>query len=539
MSLTQILKDKLNIEKPNLISGFYIFLIAMPLSLGIAMASGFPPIAGLVTAVVGGVLVSWLGSAPLTIKGPAAGLIAVVLGSVTELGQGNLGAGYKKTLAVGVIAGIVQVIFALLRLGGLGQIIPPAVVHGMMAAIGIIIISKQVYVLLGISPVAKNPIALLTDLPSHLSETNLEIAFIGLVSLLIVFAFPYVKNKWIQKIPVPVWVLACAVPLGFYFDLQHEHSLLLFHNEYVVGPKFLLNIPENIFQTLAFPDFSSITSSVSLKYILMFSLIGSIESTLTVIGIHRLKPVAPTPGINKDLFALGMGNLCAALAGGLPMISEVVRSRANVSMNATSARSNFYHGLFILLCVLFFPFVLRVLPLAALAALLVSVGLRLTSYREWVHVYRIGPEQLAMFATTCFVTLATDLLIGVASGVLLKFLLHFRHWASLKGYFLPEITTTVRSQEAIVSLQDSAHFLAIPRLKKKLQGLPPEIKKVTLDLSATTLVDHTFLSQVDEFSSCVQGAAVHVVGLDTHRSMSNHAHATRLRSPNAVAVSKG
>src|SRR5690606_33513365 len=189
------------VRRNDLVSGFLVFLIALPLSLGIAMASGFPPIAGVMTAIVGGVVVSFLGSARLTIKGPAAGLIVIVLGAVRELGQGDAIAGYRRALAVGVVAGVAQIVMALLGAASIGAAISPSVIHGMLAAIGVIIVAKQAHTLFGVAPDAGDPLGLLAELPRSILRENPEIAVIGLVSLVALVVWPLLSARWTKKVP--------------------------------------------------------------------------------------------------------------------------------------------------------------------------------------------------------------------------------------------------------------------------------------------------------------------------------------------------
>ncbi|MEZ5393251.1 MAG: SulP family inorganic anion transporter [Bryobacterales bacterium] len=291
--------------KDDCLSGFLVFLIALPLCLAISMASGFPPIAGVLTAIVGGMLVSFLGSSRLTIKGPAAGLIVIALGAVTELGAGDMAAGYKRALAVGVIAGLVQIFLARMRAGAIGDLMPFSVVHGMLAAIGVMIIAKQAHVALGVTPHSEAPLNLLAEIPNSLANLNPEVAFIGLISLLILFGLPLMHWNWAKKIPGPLAVLLFAVPLAAYFDLSHEHHYQMMAHDYVVGPNFLINLPSSLVSAVSLPDFSMVTSAISIKYIVMFSLIGTIESLRTVAAVDAIDPQPqqrPQQGLAGDRY---------------------------------------------------------------------------------------------------------------------------------------------------------------------------------------------------------------------------------------------
>lgn len=515
--------------KSDLISGFLVFLIALPLCLGISMASGFPPIAGILTAIVGGMLAKFLGSAPLTIKGPAAGLIVIALGAVTELGGGGAVSGYRKALAVGVIAGVLQIILALARTGVVGDMMPSSVVHGMLAAIGVIIISKQTHTLLGVTPAGKEPLHLLAEIPHSIAHLNPEVFLIGLVSLAVLFGLPLIKSKWVKMIPGPMVVLALAVPLGIFFNLATEHNYSLAGHEFHVGPKLLIRLPGSLLGALSFPDFSAITSFVSIKYIIMFTLVGSIESLLSVTAVDSLDPEKRSSDLNKDLLAAGVCNTIAAAIGGLPMISEIVRSKANIDNGAKSSWSNFFHGAFLLLSVALIPGLLQQIPLAALAAMLIFTGFRLASPKEFKHAYHIGPEQLFLFVTTMLVTLATDLLVGVAVGLALKVLLHLKNGAPTRSLFRAVVSEQREGSTLTLNVRDAAIFTNYLGLSKRLKSVDDSIKHVVVNFEDAWVVDHTVLDKLHGIANRWSDRELIITGLDDHKAASDHELAARRR----------
>ncbi|MGK3983970.1 SulP family inorganic anion transporter [Sorangium sp. So ce136] len=527
--------------KDDLTSGFLVFLIALPLCLGIAMASGFPPIAGVLTAVVGGVVATWLGSAPLTIKGPAAGLIVIALGAVQELGGGDNATGYRRALACIVVAAVTQIAFALVRAGTLGDFFPSAVVHGMLAAIGIIICSKQVHTLLGVTPAAKEPLHLLLEIPHSVLRLNPEIATIGVLSLVILFGYPVIaaRASWAKKIPAPLLVLAASMPLAYVFDLEHEHTytLSMTQGTYPIGPKFLVNLPGNLAQAIAFPDFSHVASGPSIKYIVMFSLVGSIESLLSTKAVDSLDPAKRRSNLDKDLLATGIGNLIAGLLGGLPMISEIVRSSANIGYGAKSRLSNFFHGTFLLLFVAFAPGLIHRIPLAALAAMLTFTGIRLASPKEFVKTFRIGKEQLVVFVATTAITIATDLLVGVAAGIAVEMMIYLLYGAPIRGLFRPELEERVEGDRLVLRVKQAAVFSNYLSLKGRIEK-HAGCRTIELDFADSHLVDHTVMANLHDLQGILEreGRTLTVAGLDKHGPMSSHPLAARKRVVLAAAV---
>lgn len=513
-------------------SGFLVFLIALPLCLGISIASGFPPVAGILTAIVGGCLVSCLGGSKLTIKGPAAGLIVIAIGCVTELGTladgtVDLAIGYHRALAVGVVAALVQMAFSLFRVAGLGISMSKSVVHGMLAAIGVIIISKQIHVALGVKPAAKTIFGLLAEIPHSLAFENPIIAAIGLGSLLILIFWPKIKLKITKIIPGQIIVLAIAVPLSLFLNLHETHSYQFLSHSFSLGDNYLVKLPDSLFSAITFPDFSDVWSTTSLKYIAMFSLVGMIESTLTVVAIDVIDPKKRVSNLNRDLFALSCGNLVSSLIGGLPMISEIVRSKANVDAGATSPRANFFHGAFLLCFVAFLPNLLGLIPLAALAAMLIYTGLRLASPNELVRVKKVGMDQLILFLTTLFVTLLTDLLVGVTVGLALKILLHLARGVSVKDLFAGKIEVVAEGDATRFVMHGAAAFPNLIWLKKSLKHLPEGNHIAVVDLSQVRLVDYTFLSGMRILMRERSDIIFRVEGLEKFKSISEHEDSTR------------
>lgn len=502
----------------DIMAGFLVFLLALPLSLGIAKASEFPPAMGVLTAMIGGLFVSFFAGSRLTIKGPAAGLITICAGAVMEMGGGT--EGWKYALGAIVIAGLIQILFGYLKFGSLSDFFPHSAVHGMLAAIGLIIFSKQIHILLGIDPAllkGKEPIELFEMIPDSIIHEDVRVTFIGLISLIIIFGLPLLKGRLFKKVPSPVVVLLVTIPLAWIMDFKHTE------------PAFDMVKIGNFWQDVNFnADFGMIGTFVFWKYVIMFLFVNSLESLLTVKAIDSLDPWKRISNPNKDLMAVGAGNTLSGLLGGLPMISEVARSSANIGFGGHTRWANFFHGFFLLLAMLLFIPVIEMIPNTALAALLIAVGYRLASPNEFFKTYKIGSEQLVVFVTTIIVTIATDLLIGVGAGILMKLIFHVLNGVSVKNLFKAQYEVAQQGEEFFIKIKGSAIFSNLIGFKKAFAGIDHS-KKIVVDFSDSHLLDHSFMEYLHhlEDECALAGGSVVSVGFDRFKPFSNHPMAAR------------
>lgn len=529
--------------KQDFVSGLLVFLIALPLCLGISLACGYPPIAGIFTAIIGSILTTFISNSELTIKGPAAGLIVIAIGCIEDFGGDGMTGGwtdidltaYKAALAVGVAAAVIQILFGLFRGGILGEFFPISAVHGMLAAIGVIIIIKQFPVALGVSA-GGEPLEMLREIPHFISEANPAIAAIGIVSILIMFFWPLAGMRvgFLKKIPSPMIVLLVTVPMGLALDLLHEHSYTLQGHEYQLGERYLVKMPERVFgmfDDVTTPDFSALAQMKAWKWVMMFFIIGSLESLLSAKAVDLLDPWKRKTNMNRDVLAVGIGNLCASMVGGLPMISEIVRSKANIDNGARTRFADMWHGIFLLACVAMIPMILHEIPLAALAGMLVYTGYRLAHPIEFIHVWRIGKEQLAIFVTTLGVVLATDLLIGVAAGIILKLVIHVANGVPIKSLFKPYIEVQeIDESTSLILARESAVFSNWIPFRHQIEQIGLIQKRnLIIDVSNAKLVDHSVMEKLEEMERDFEqeGLTFDVRGLETMQPLADNPHAAR------------
>ena len=516
--------------KKDIISGFSIFLIAMPLCIGIAIASGAPPLAGILAGIVGGLIASLISGSFVTINGPAAGLIVIVLGSIETLGHGDRIQGFKYTLAAIVISGIIQIIMGYVGLGVITSVFPSAVIHGMLAAIGVIIISKQIHVTLGVVAQSKTVVGLIKEFPESIMHMNPKIALIGILSIIILSIYPLIKSKITKIIPGPLVLVFIGSALAIYFNLSEEHYYNFLGTQYFISSKYMVSIPDKIIDFSIRPDFSIIYSPIFILEVFSISMVASIESLLTANAIDKLDPYKRRSDMNKELMGKGIGNVILGFIGGIPIIAEVVRSSANINNGAQTRWSNFFHGLFLLLAIIFLQPIIQMIPLAALSGMLVVVGYRL-AMPEIKKIFKSGFDQFLIFFSTITLTLFDDLLVGVAVGVVINFVLHIINTILPDGITINDFFRPYFSKEEIIEndklIEVKYHinglliFVNYLFLKIELEKVPKGVN-ISLDLKGVRLIDNTVNENLLEYEKLFieQGRIFRFEGLENSRSLS-------------------
>lgn len=504
----------------NIKSGSFLALLGLPMCLGISIASSCPPVAGIITSIVGGLVSSLFGGCRLAIKGPPAGLIVIIISIVSELGEGDLALGFKRMLAVSVVAAALQIILALMGAARLGKLMPPAVLHGMLAAIGVIIVSKQIHILMGASPQGKNTLELIGEIPNSIINCNPELAFIGIFTFLCMILLPKVPSKIVKAIPPAGVALLVVIPLGLYWQFLIPHTYNFFGHTFVVGPNALVDIPDGFLASLTFPDFSILNDWRAYKHIAILCIVGSVETIMTSIAIDSIGNTRSN--LNRDLLGIGVGNLVSGFIGGLPMISEVVRSKANIDGGARDHWPNFFHGGFLLLALAFLSPIIKEIPLAALAAMLMIVAVRLAAPSIFFKTYTIGRDQFLIFLTTMGATLVSGLLVGVIVGILLKILIHILRGMKIKNIIIAPIAIHHEDSNIRLALLGPAVFSNYFSVQKNILDALKTEKSVIFDISEATLVDHTTLNSLHQLIDEVGENRFSLTGIDKLKSSSKH-----------------
>ncbi len=516
--------------RSDLLAAMSVSLVALPLALGIAVASNMSPMSGVLSAIIGGVVTTFFRGAHLAINGPGAGLIAVILGGLVAL-DGNI----NYVLAAIVISGAIQTLMGVFKMGRFAKLLPSSVLHGILASIGVIIIAKQAPYALGTTSDADSIIGNLLDIFYKLPEANPFVLLVTLSGILILVFYKRINSKLIRAIPAPMWVLLMAIPMVFGFDFFNEHSISFFGYTYGVGPALLIDIPKDPLDCIMHPDFAMIGTMPFWLTVLSITTIASLLTLASARAVDKLDPFKRTTDLNKDLVGVGLSTMISGALGGLPIITVIVRSTVNVNSNAKTKWSNLYHGIFLLLFVLLLAPVLGSVPLAALAAILVHTGFKLASPQVFKHAYDQGVEQLLFLSSTLIITLYTDLLYGIVGGILITLITHMLlakvgvvsffkmiYRSGSKVYHLENGTYSVK-------LRGVSNFLYALELDKLLEEIPLG-SVVSIDMSQTRLVDLSIMENMIDFKRIHEnsGGDVKLIGLDNHVASTSHNRALKI-----------
>jgi MFS superfamily sulfate permease-like transporter len=519
----------------NIFSGFVVSLIALPLGLGLAMASDAPPISGVIAAVVGGVVVSILGGSHVTIAGPGNGLVGVLLVAITTLGV-------ESTYVAVMCSGILLMLLGFFRMGTLADFFPSSAIQGMLAAIGLIILGKQFHIMLAHKIKRNDTVDYLMEIPYTIndafhygSNSLIYAALAGVISLAIMVFYSKIRNKYLQLIPAPMWIVILSIGFSYYFELGLNEPNPIAKQYMVSG------IPSihDIIADLPLPNFSGVWSLSFLGSVLALTLISSIESLLSIKAVDKLDPEKRRSNVNRDLKALGLATVGSGLLGGLNVVTVIARSSVNVNNGASNRSSNFFHAAFLVLFIVFFSTQLTRIPLPALMAILVYTGYKLASPNVIRKIFSIGKEQLIIFFVTLIVTLKIGLITGILAGVLTTLIIHIIINKSV-GLFLRNVlkpnVLMFKEQDGknnfYVSVKHFCSFLNYFRLKQHLDAVP-EHEDVIVDFSMCEFVDDTVLENIHSYQELFakRGGHFDVIGLDMHDTDSKHPFASRRLLP--------
>ena len=534
-------------------SGFTVAMISLPFSMGIAITSGAPPICGIVSAIIAGFVLPFLGGSYVTISGPAAGLAPALFAGMIMLGHARLGhaASQSELLAVGyplvlvaiALAGVLQVILAKLKVARLSAIFPAAAIQGMLAAIGLMIIVKQVPLFMGVKFEAHEFWAVLGEVPRHVHSMSHPVFALGVGCLTALFVLSALPGRLLKIMPPPVWVFfAGTVVSTFILKLNKPH---------------LINVPDPLKHGIVFPQFGDAFAHAGLWFplaylVITLLLIDGTESLATIAAVDKLDTYRRRSDPDRTLLAMGVSNGASSLLGGLTIIPGIVKSTANILAGGRTQWANFYNACFLLTFLLLGRDLINMVPTAVLAAILVFIGYKLCKPAVWLHVARVGTEQFIVFSLTVLVTVTTDLLLGIAAGIVLELLLNLWYvglWHTLRNgsefatpSFAFRFLSLFRNPVSQREFDEGTYHLCLDgplvcfnlfHVIRELGQLPPGTQAVYLHMSSRVpLVDHTTVESLrhflEEFSGQDQSPRLVIEGWDHLRPLSKHDTSTRI-----------
>jgi MFS superfamily sulfate permease-like transporter len=486
-------------------AGVVVFLVALPLCLGIALGSAAPLFGGIISGVVGGIVVGLLSGSQVSVSGPAAGLAVIVLTAIQTLGS------YEAFLVVVVLSGVFQLAFSVLHLGKIVDYVPHSVIKGMLAGIGLLIILKQIPHALGrdndfmgnFKFLEAGGNTMLSDIASAVAGATAGPTIIFLFSLFLLLVWDKAGKRFrvFQLVPGPLAVVAMGIALNQLFG-RLAPSL------YVTNVKHLVDlpVPENLaafFHQFTLPDFAAISNKAVWTTALTIAVVGSLETLLSLEAADRLDPYKRISSSDRELRAQGVGNIVSGLIGGIPVTSVVVRTAANVEAGGRTRLSTVIHGVLLLGTVIFLPGVLRLTPLASLATILIVVGFKLTKPALYRETFRQGWDQFVPFivatVAVVFLDLLTGVLVGLACGVF--FVIRTNHHDA--------ITVVNLDSNYLFRFTKDASFVNKNEFRRKLRQLP-EGATLLVDGTRALFIDHDILEILDDFRQMARHKNIHI-----------------------------
>jgi MFS superfamily sulfate permease-like transporter len=494
-------RTMLNNFKQDLPASIIVFFVALPLCLGIALASGAPLFSGVIAGIVGGIVVGYASGSPLGVSGPAAGLAVVVFAALQTLGS------WEAFLVAVMIAGIVQLILGYAKAGFIAYFFPSSVIKGMLAGIGLIIIIKQIPHAVGFdtsfegdetlpSVINDNVLEIMLSVYEKLTPGALLISVISMAILILWDVYLTKKSKFFQILQGPIVVVGLGM---LFFQLFKTNALpFALDTEQVVSLPVTATIGQ-FFENFYFPDFSVLNNPDVYKIGIVMAIIASVETLLCVEATDKLDPYKRVTPTNRELKAQGLGNLISGFIGGLPITQVVVRSSANITFGAKSKLSAILHGFFLLISVITIAKYLNMIPLASLAAILIMVGYKLAKVELFVKSFKQGYEQFLPFIVTVIAILLSDLLTGIMIGVVIS--LAFTLYHSYKNsHFMSEKLSEERGNKLVhhIKLAQQVSFFNKASIITLLEKMP-ENCKVVIDGSESTFIDRDVLEVISDF----------------------------------------
>jgi len=487
-----------------------VFFVAVPLCLGIALASGAPLFSGLIAGIVGGIIVGLLSNSPLGVSGPAAGLAVIVLTSIQSLGAFDI-----FLLAV-VLAGGFQIFLGLLKGGIIGYYFPSSVIKGMLTGIGIIIFLKQIPHAFGYDGDyegnlsfwqidGENTFSELSNMWSYLSPGAMIVSAVSLLILISWDVYFTKKHKFFRLVQGPL----VAVAFGIIYQLLTKSTF----PEYAIEANHLVSVPvagsfSGFVNQFTLPDFNQILNAEVWVVAVTIAVVASLETLLSVEATDKLDPQKRITNTNRELFAQGTGNMISGLIGGLPITQVIVRSSANVQSGGKTKLSAIMHGFLLLICVALIPFVLNMIPLAVLACILFVVGYKLAKPSLFKHMYRLGWSQFTPFLVTIIGIVFTDLLKGIALGMLIALVILLRN-SFKNSHFLHKEVIDNGNHKVKMTLAEEVSFLNKGAIMKALNKIP-EGSTLTIDMSNSVHVDYDVLEVIDNFKKTAKSKGITV-----------------------------